>query len=124
MAKKVLYIEDSPVDARMVKELLEKEGFIVQVAASGKEGLEKAKQMQPDLILLDLILPDIDGFGVCSAIRKDISLAKSIIIVLSVKDNMEDINKILSLGADDYIIKPPLPDFIIKKIKLYLGGRP
>ncbi len=121
MAKKVLYIEDSPIDTRIVKEALEEAGITVEVAMTGEEGLKKASQMKPDLILLDLILPDIDGFKLCAQIKEDVNLEKSLIVVLSIKDDVEDITKAFTMGADDYIIKPPLPDFLTRKVKLYLG---
>jgi len=121
MAKKVLLIEDSPLDAEIAKSLLEKEDVEVEVAISGKEGIKKAGDMKPDLILLDLILPDIDGFKVCSEIKKDPALNKTIIVILSIRDKMDDITKAFTNGADDYIIKPPVPEFLVKKVKLYLG---
>ncbi|MBL7072629.1 MAG: response regulator transcription factor [Candidatus Omnitrophica bacterium] len=121
MTKKVLYIEDSPIDTRIVKEALEEAGITVDVAATGEEGFKKACQMKPDLILLDLILPDTDGFKLCAQIRKQAELGKTLVIVLSVKDEVDDIAKAFTVGADDYVIKPPLPDFLTKKIKLYLG---
>ncbi len=123
MAKKVLYIEDSLTDTGIVKEAFEKEGIVIDTAVTGEEGLKKARQIKPDLILLDLILPDIDGFEVCSQIKQDVSLNKSLVIVLSIKDNIEDITRAFAMGADDYIIKLPLPDLLTRKIKLYLGIR-
>jgi twitching motility two-component system response regulator PilH len=123
MARRVLIIEDSATDAAIVKELLEKEGLEVAVAVSGKEGVEKAVVSRPDLIVLDLILPDVSGFEVCSMLKKESCLNKAIVVVLSVKDNIDDITKAFHVGADDYIIKPPLPELLIRKIKLYLGMR-
>jgi len=121
MAKKVLVIEDSKVDADIVRDLLEKEGVEVEVANDGETGVKKAEKMKPDLVILDLTLPDIDGYEVCERIRKNAALKKAIVVVLSVRDNVEDITKAFHAGADDYIIKPPMPDFLVKKIKLYLG---
>ncbi|RKY41562.1 MAG: hypothetical protein DRP85_05830 [Candidatus Makaraimicrobium thalassicum] len=121
MAKKVLLIEDSPIDAAIVKELVEKEGIEVEVAMTGEEGLEKARRIKPDLILSDLVLPGIDGFEVCAQLKKEVSLSGTMVVILSVKDNPGEITKAFSVGADDYIIKAPMPEFLIKKIKLYLG---
>ena len=123
MLKKVLIIEDSPTDAAIVKELLAKENIDVQIADKGNEGLEKARKIKPDLIILDLMLPDISGFEVCSQIRKDPSLEKTMIVILSIKDDVSEITKAFREGADDYMIKPPVPDFLTRKIKLYLGIR-
>lgn len=123
MTRKVLIIEDSATDAAIVKDLLEREGMKVEVASSGKEGIEKAIALKPDLIVLDLILPDISGFDVCERLKKEVRLSKAIVVVLSIKDNIDDITRAFHVGADDYIIKPPLPELLIRKIKLYLGIR-
>jgi len=123
MAKKVLVIEDSKIDADIVKDLLEKEGVEVSVATDGEGGVKKAKEMKPDLIVLDLMLPDIDGYEVCARIKKDPVLKKTIVVILSMRGDIADITKAFHAGTDDYIIKPPLPDFLTKKIMLYLGKR-
>jgi len=123
MPKKVLIIEDSATDAAIVKELLEKEGIKVEVSVSGKEGVEKAVASKPDLIVLDILLPDISGFDVCARLKEKASLTATIVVVLSIKDNIEDITRAFHVGADDYIIKPPLPELLTRKIKLYLGLR-
>ncbi len=123
MPKKVLIIEDSATDAAIVKDLLEKEGMKVEIATSGKTGVEKAVCLKPDLIVLDLILPDISGFDVCAQLKEKAVLKKTIVVVLSIKDDIEDITKAFHTGADDYIIKPTVPELLIRKIKLYLGMR-
>ena len=121
MDKKVLIIEDSTTEALLEKDFLVDKGFIVDIAPTGEDGLEKAKTMKPDLILLDLMLPGIDGFDVCKQLKKDPGLKKTIVIIVSVKHNLEDINKALYSGADDYILKPLLPQLLEKKLSLYLG---
>ncbi len=123
MANKVLIIEDSETDAGIMRDLLQKEDILVDIATSGEEGLKKALDMVPDLILLDLGLPGISGFDVCSRIKKEPRLSATPVVVLSVQDNLEDITKAFSLGADDYIIKLPRPEFLAKKIKFYLKMR-
>lgn len=123
MPKKVLIIEDSATDAAIVKELLEKEGITTVISVSGKEGVEKAVALKPDLIVLDIMLPDISGFDVCAKLKEKTALSATIVVVLSVKDNIEDITRAFHVGADDYIIKPPLPELLTRKIKLYLGIR-
>jgi len=123
MAKRVLLIEDNPTDAAIVKEHLIEEGIEVDVAQTGKSGLEKTRETKPDLVILDILLPDMSGFEVCSKLKKEISLKKTIIVILSVKDSIDDIKKGFAAEADDYIIKPPEPHFLVRKIKLYLGMR-
>jgi len=121
MAPKVLLIEDSATDAAIVKESLRGEDLEIIWAACGKDGLEKARELKPDLIVLDLVLPDISGFEVCEQIRREDGLKNSMVVILSAKDSMDEISKAFGVGADDYIVKPPIPEFIARKIKLYLG---
>jgi DNA-binding response OmpR family regulator len=121
--KQVLIIEDSAAELAIMMELLRQEGLQVDVAQSAQEGLRKACKIKPDLILLDLILPDSDGFEVCRKLKKQRSLKKTLVVIVSIRDAVEDITKAFSVGADDYIIKPPVPEFLIKKIKLYLTNR-
>jgi len=120
MPKKILIIEDHATDAAISKEVLEKEGFEVEVVSSGEEGAKKALEIKPDLVLLDLVLPGIDGFEVCRRIKKEAALHRTIVIILSVKDDIDDISRAFHAGADDYIIKTPLPEFLVRKLKLYL----
>ncbi len=103
MKKKILLVEDEKTLVRALTFNLEKEGFEVEVAYDGEEALEKVDQKKPDLIILDLMLPKVDGFEVCRNVRKTSEVP---IIMLTARD--EDIDKILGLelGADDYITKP------------------
>ena len=93
MTKKILIIEDSPTQLGFINAVLEEDGFEVDIAMTGEEGLKKARTIKPDLILLDLILPGIDGLEVCSQIKEEVSLSHTIVIVLSVKDRVEEITK-------------------------------
>lgn len=119
--KKILLIEDSPTDAKIIKDILCADGLEVVVAHTGAEGLRFAELEKPDLIVLDLILPDINGYEVCRKLKQDIRLKKILVVVLSAKDQISDITEAFHAGADDYIIKPPVPDFLNRKLKLYLG---
>lgn len=119
--KKVLLVEDSPTDALIVQDLLKAEAIEVCVAVTAEDGYRKAISEKPDLILLDLMLPDGNGFDLCVRLKKEVSLGNTIIVIFSVKDNMTDITKAFHIGADDYIIKPPLPEILVRKLKLYLG---
>lgn len=101
--RKILIIEDETVISDIIKYNLEKEGFSTIVADDGLTGLEKARKEDPDLILLDLMLPKMDGFEVCRKIRETSSVP---IIMVTAKE--EELDKVLGLelGADDYITKP------------------
>ena len=121
MAKKVLIIEDIPTEAAIIKQMISDSGIEVEIALTGEEGLQKTQEFKPDLILLDLELPDISGFQVCKEIMESTQREKPLIVVLSASDDSEEITKAFSMGADDYIIKIPNPEFLVRKIKLYLG---
>ena len=123
MKKTILIIEDTPLQAQLVKEVLEKDGYFTKTALSGQEGLAKASEMVPDLILLDLVMPDINGFEICEKLRKQKKLKDTIIVFLSIRGNDKDFERALEAGADDYIIKPPMPEILSKKVNLYFGGK-
>ena len=103
MARAVLIIEDDRNIADLLHLYLEKEGYETTVAHDGLKGLEKFREVKPDLILLDVMLPGMDGWGVCRAIRQD---SKTPIIMLTAKSETEDKVAFLKQGADDYITKP------------------
>lgn len=103
MSNRILIIEDDPNIAELIRLYLEKDGFLVSIASDGKTGVDLFRKENPHLILLDIMLPEMDGWEVCKEIRKN---SKIPIIMLTAKD--ETIDKItgLNLGADDYIAKP------------------
>ena len=103
MNEKILLVEDEKTLAKALKFNLEKEGFRVEVAFDGEEALNAMSREEPDLVILDLMLPKIDGYEVCRSIRRSSDVP---IIMLTARD--EDIDKILGLelGADDYMTKP------------------
>ena len=117
MNKRILLVEDEKTLAKALKFSLEKEGFLVSVAYDGEEALQAASREEPQLIILDLMLPKIDGFEVCRTIRRDSQVP---IIMLTARD--EDIDKILGLelGADDYMVKPFNPLELIARIRANL----
>ena len=103
MPRKVLVIEDDRNIADLLRLYLEKEGMDCQVMGDGLAGLEKYHQFQPDLVLLDIMLPGMDGWSVCRKIRET---SKTPIIMLTAKGELEDKVSGLEMGADDYITKP------------------
>lgn len=113
----ILIIEDEENIANLVKLYLKKEGFIVDWAANGQDGLTMSVKKHYELIILDLMLPDIDGFEVCKQIRKKSDLP---LIMLTAKDT--EIDKVvgLEIGADDYLTKPFSPRELTARIKAIL----
>jgi two-component system response regulator VicR len=115
--KKVLLVDDEKTLVKALKFNLEKEGFLVEEAFNGEEALDKAFKVNPDIIILDLMLPGLDGFEVCREIRKKEEIP---IIMLTAKG--EDIDKVLGLelGADDYMTKPFNPRELVARMKAIL----
>ncbi len=118
MATKILIIEDDKFLRELITRKLTDEGFNIIEAVDGEDGLKKIKESKPDLVLLDLILPSIDGFEVLSKIKADASIASIPIIILSNLGQKEEVEKGLKMGAVDYLIKAHFtPGEIIEKIK-------
>jgi len=116
--KKILVIEDDKFLRELVSRKLVKEGYDVAEAVDGEKGVESVRKENPDLVLLDLILPGIDGFEVLSRIKSDPTLSQIPVIILSNLGQKDDIEKGLEMGAADYLIKAHFtPNEIIDKIK-------
>lgn len=121
MQKKILLIEDEKTIIRPLKFFLAKEGFDLSVAPDGAEGLAMAKSNNPDLILLDIILPKVNGFQVLKSLRADPSLRSVPIIILSNLARIGEVELGLKEGANDYLIKTELTlATLLKKIRKYL----
>jgi DNA-binding response OmpR family regulator len=117
---KVLVVDDEPEAVELVEFNLRQGGFDVAVAADGAEALKKARGLMPSLIVLDLMLPEVDGLEVCKMLRRDSATAKVPIIMLTAK--AAEIDRILGLelGADDYITKPFSPRELVLRVKRIL----
>jgi len=118
MEKTILIIEDDKFLRELIAQKLIKEGYKISEAVDGEEGIKKVKEEKPDLVLLDLILPGIDGFEVLSKMKEDTALAQTPVIILSNLGQKDDVERGLKLGAVDYLIKAHFtPGEIIDKIK-------
>lgn len=104
MSKKILIIEDDPGIQLSLKDELESEGYVVSAASNGEEGLRRFQKKQPDLVILDIMLPLLNGYEVCKKLRQDGN--RTPIMMLSVRDKEVDKVLGLELGADDYVTKP------------------
>ena len=120
-SKKILIVEDDKFLRELMSQKLVKEEYDVSQAIDGEDGIKKIKEEKPDLVLLDLILPGIDGFEVLSQMKEDPILALIPVIILSNLGQKEDIERGLKLGAVDYLIKAHFtPGEIIEKVKSVL----
>ena len=116
--KKILIVEDDKFLRELIARKVIDEGFNVSEAIDGEEGIKKIKEEKPDMVLLDLILPGIDGFEVLTRMKEDPALSSIPVIIFSNLGQKEDIEKGLKLGAIDYLIKAHFtPGEIIEKIK-------
>jgi len=119
--KKILIIEDEKILAGMYKEKFEMEGFEVDLAFDGKEGLEKTKKLKPDLILLDILLPEENGVSFLKKLKEDPEISKIPVVAFSNYDDPQTKRETLELGVKEYLIKTNYtPKEIIEKIKEYL----
>ena len=116
--KRILIIEDDTAISELERDYLEANGFSAEIIADGTKGAEKALAEDFDLILLDLMLPGLDGFAVCRAVRREKDTP-----ILMVSARQEEIDKIrgLGLGADDYIIKPFSPNELVARVKAHIA---
>lgn len=122
MAQKILIIEDDRFLRKIYKNKLEAEGFEVMEAIEGEEGIHKVQNEQPNLVLLDLMLPRKDGFDVLSDIKKDPNTKDIPIIILTVLGQESDIKRGLDLGATNYLVKGQTDlNQVVKVIKQTLG---
>ena len=120
---KVLLIEDDKRDAGQVSSLLQGEGYTVRCAYNGRDGLERAGEEKFNLVILDLLLPDMPGEEVCSLLKRKRRYRKIPVIVLSVKDEIEDIERLFGRGADDYIIKPARPEHLLNRVEKHVSRK-
>ncbi|MDD2807534.1 MAG: response regulator [Patescibacteria group bacterium] len=119
--KKILLVEDDDFLAKMLSKSLESHGYQPILAGSGREGMEKIKSSGVDMILLDIMLPDMDGFDVLKKINADVSASKLPVIILSNLGQPEDIYQGKNLGARDYLVKSDYSlDEIVKRVSKYL----
>ena len=117
MNGKIFIIEDESSIIKLIEHNLKKNGFIVSSSANGNDGLKELKKFQPDLLLLDWMLPDLSGIEICKNIRKDNSFKHLPIIMLTAKGEVEDKIKGLDSGVDDYLTKPFSFNELMARIK-------
>ena len=120
-AKKILVVEDSGMARKIVVSTLVKEGYSIFEAVDGEEAVSMVKEVSPDLVLLDLILPKMNGYEVLEVIRGDDKYKKLPVIALTSRDALFDKLKGKMRGTDEYLTKPVKPEELIKKVKKHLA---
>jgi len=123
MTKKILVCDDEPYILMALTDAVEMEGYECVTAINGKEALEKARETLPDLIMLDIMMPYMDGFEVCRELKADAATRDIPIIMLTAKSQQVDIQRGKDAGADDYITKPFRPSTLRKKFNEVLDSR-
>jgi DNA-binding response OmpR family regulator len=121
MSKQVLIVDDEPNIVISLEFLLLREGFEVRVARDGEVGLAKIRESHPDLVVLDVMMPKLDGFAVLEAVRADPALQSTRILMLTAKGREADQKKGLGLGADAYIAKPFSTHELVDKVRELLA---
>lgn len=120
--KKILFIEDESALQKTFGEILKQESYEVTSALDGEVGLKLAKRLKPDLILLDLILPKLNGFEVLEKLKEDPETKKIPVVVLTNLEEVEDVEKAIELGATTYLVKESYSlEEVVEKIKKTLG---
>ena len=123
IAKNILIIEDDPSFSRAINHIIGKEGYNVDTASNGMTGLRMAKENPPDLLILDIMLPGIDGFEICSQLRNNPPTSNLPIIMLSAKGQETDKETGLKVGANEYLTKPINRELLLETIDKLLAQK-
>lgn len=121
MSKTLLIADDEPNIVISIEYLMKREGFEVLVAGDGEEALTKIRQHRPDIVLLDVMMPKMNGFDVCQEVRADPALAGVRILMLTAKGRDTEVAKGLALGADVYMTKPFSTRELVEKVRQLVG---
>ncbi len=124
MSYRILIVDDEPNIVLSLEYLMKKEGFEVLTAVNGEEALRLVERDQPDLILLDIMIPKLDGYEVCQSVRADPNCDGIRIIMLTAKGRAVEREKGLALGADAYISKPFSTREVVEKVRSILEEKP
>src|SRR6266850_6427908 len=119
----ILVIDDEPYILRSLSYLLAREGYTVETAANGEEGLQRVRSLRPPLVFLDIMMPQMNGYEVCEQVKQDSSLDSTYVIMLSAKGQQIDRERGLLGGADEYMTKPFSPREVAQRVRTILAER-
>ncbi|TCZ84952.1 PleD family two-component system response regulator [Lysobacter sp. N42] len=119
---RILLIEDSPTESAVMTQLLERNGHVVLTSGSAEDGIEACRRERPDLVLMDVVLPGMNGFQATRALSRDAETKSIPVLIVSTKGMETDKAWGLRQGAKDYIVKPPREDELISRINELLGA--
>lgn len=119
-ATRILIVDDEPANVELLVDLLSAEGYRAESAGGGGEALSRARENPPDLIVLDVLMPGMDGFAVCQQLKADVRTAPIPILLVTGLDSMRDKERGLAAGADDYVTKPVVPADVITRVRSLL----
>ncbi|MBD3670285.1 MAG: response regulator [Gammaproteobacteria bacterium] len=117
----ILIVDDSPTEIHVIKTMLEKNGYETSFASNGEEGIEKTKEIKPDLVLMDVVMPGLNGFQATRELSKNPDTATIPIIIVTTKDQESDRVWGLRQGAKEYVTKPVDESELMQKVKSLLG---
>lgn len=123
LSNSILVVDDEPMARTLLRLTLVRAGFEVVEAVDGFDALDKLKEGAPDVMILDVMMPGIDGFSVCETIREDASSSELPIIMLSAKTDLESVNKGLEVGANRYLTKPISPEELTRQVQAVLDSQ-
>ena len=123
LAGPILVIDDEPYILRSLSYLLTREGYTVETASNGEEGLARVRTLRPPLVFLDIMMPNMNGYEVCEQVKQDPSLAGTYVIMLSAKGQQIDRERGLLGGADEYMTKPFSPREVAQRVRAILADQ-
>src|SRR5919204_4161977 len=119
----ILLVDDEPYILRSLGYLLTREGYTVETASNGEEGLARVRELRPPLVFLDIMMPNMNGYEVCEQVKADASLSGTYVIMLSAKGQQIDRERGLLGGADEYMTKPFSPREVAQRVRTILAER-